>query len=269
MNMVLAVALLTGLFMVQVPEARRTPTAPAVIGFVHAGFAGGQGRHPRRRRIVRDRRQGNPTWEDVAVKEVASAGPAMDVTVERDGKRIRIDRHARLDERSGVGMPAGPSRPRSSRRPRRRHADAEKAGLQAGRPDRQRQRPADPLRAASSTRSSDRANGKPVDLVYWQRDGEHSDHGPPAFSASCDGPERWMIGVQLEPRSTSIPPSCRFPEALRESVRQNAQGRHADLPVPAGHRRAAHVAEIAGRPHPHRPAFRRSRARRPGRLHHA
>jgi regulator of sigma E protease len=61
-------------------------------------------------------------------------------------------------------------------------------------------------------------NGAPVDLVY-RRDGrEHSIHITPV-KTTMDGQERWMIGVQLEPRLEMT--SLSFPDAVRESVRQN------------------------------------------------
>ena len=52
-----------------------------------------------------------------------------------------------------------------------------------------------------------------------------------------------MIGVELEPQLNIITTRLSLPEALRESVHAERQGRHADLQVPGGIDRAAHVAE--------------------------
>ena len=87
MNVVLAVGLLTGLFMVKYEklanEDRQRRGRPR-----DSGFAGGQGRRPGGRRIVRFDGKDNPTWEDISMKEIASAGRTLDVTVERAGKTI-------------------------------------------------------------------------------------------------------------------------------------------------------------------------------------
>ena len=72
MNIVLAVGLLTGLYMVKYQKVSEADLKP-IVGHVHAGFAGSEGRHPGGDRIVRLDDKVNPTWEDIDLKEVASA----------------------------------------------------------------------------------------------------------------------------------------------------------------------------------------------------
>ena len=65
-------------------------------------------------RIVRFDGKVNPTWEDISLKEISSAGRALDVEVERNGKIIHTTVAPVLDDRSGVGF-AGWAAPAMSR----------------------------------------------------------------------------------------------------------------------------------------------------------
>src|SRR5262249_40216584 len=79
-----------------------------------------------------------------------------------------------------------------------------------------------PLRSTSRLHEViDQTSGKPVDLVYSHNGERHQVTGTPA-KREIDGQQRWMIGVQLEPRLeiTKLP----FHQALYESARQNIQG---------------------------------------------
>src|SRR5438270_1782890 len=87
MNVVLAIGLLTGLYMVKY-EKISDADMEAVIGHVmpdspaaKAGIQDGD-------RIVKLDGQNNPNWEDVGLKEVASAYRPMRLTIERNGKRF-------------------------------------------------------------------------------------------------------------------------------------------------------------------------------------
>jgi len=62
--------------------------------------------------------------------------------------------------------------------------------------------------------------GNAVDVVYKRTGKEHQVRITPA-KTTMDGQERWMIGVQLEPRMEMT--RLAFPVALRESVRQNVK----------------------------------------------
>src|SRR5690348_16092423 len=90
MNVILAVALLTGLFMVKY-EKLADSDMRAVIGHVlhdspaaKAGIQSGD-------LIVRFDGRNNPTWEDISIKELSSAGRTLPVTVERSGNRIDVN----------------------------------------------------------------------------------------------------------------------------------------------------------------------------------
>ena len=72
----------------------------------------------------------NPTWEDIGLKEVASAREPVDVTVLRHGKRIETTVTPRLDERSGVGFAGWSERGEIQIRSLFPGMPAAKAGLQ-------------------------------------------------------------------------------------------------------------------------------------------
>src|SRR5438045_5893327 len=103
MNVVLAIGLLTGLYMVKF-EKISDAYMEAVIGHVvpdspaaKAGIQDGD-------RIVRLDGKANPTWEDVGLKELAGAYHPMSLTIERGGKRFDTTVIPTLSERSGVGF---------------------------------------------------------------------------------------------------------------------------------------------------------------------
>src|SRR5437762_11517697 len=103
MNIVLAIGLLTGLYMVKF-EKISDADMEAVIGHVvpdspaaKAGIQDGD-------RIVRLDGQDNPNWEDVGLREVASAYRPMRLTIERNGTRFDTVVTPNLSERSGLGF---------------------------------------------------------------------------------------------------------------------------------------------------------------------
>src|SRR5580693_10381900 len=101
MNIVLAVAVLTGLYMVKYQKISDADME-AVIGHVmpdspaaKAGIGDGD-------RIVKMDGKVNPTWEDVGLREMASAYRQMHLTILRDGRRFDTTVTPTLSERTGV-----------------------------------------------------------------------------------------------------------------------------------------------------------------------
>ena len=263
MNIVLAVALLTGLYMVKFQKAGRRGQR-RVIGHVmpdspaaKAGIQDGD-------RIVALDGKENPTWEDVGLKEVASAYTPLHLTVERDGKTIRHHGDAQCwTSATAWASPAGTSASEIQLGERfAGHAGGE-SRPEEGRSAAQRSTASRSIRATRSRRSSENSDGKPVDDRIYTRDGAAArDHGAAGLQ-QVDGTGALDDRRRSRSRSsTSITTKLSFPDALRESLQQNMQGRDADLRVPEGDGGAAHVAKILHGPHRDRPAFGRSRARR-------
>jgi regulator of sigma E protease len=221
MNIILAVAILAGVFMVRFPKLQ-SAEGPARIGYLSAGSPAAEAGIREGDIIVRLDGQPNPVWEDVVLAEIASAGKAMPLIVERKTETgvttEQIIVTPKLDEKLGVGqagwsewnetMVAGVS-PGSG---------AEQAGLAKG--DVITAVNGMPLHSVLKLHELVRASeGKPLQ-VQFLRDGEiRSATVTPSFSKE-DTPEgRWMIGVRLEPRYvlTKLP----FTEAVSESIKQN------------------------------------------------
>ena len=215
MNIILAIGLVTGLFMYQFPKVPLTHSP--VVGYISPNSAAAKAGVQEGDRIVQIEDKVNPTWEDVLVKEVGNANRPISVALDRNGNRIPLTVTPVLDERLGVGVIGWAEESEIEIARVFPEMEAARAGLRHG----------DILvsvnghRILSTPKLHDiihDANGAPVDLVY-RRDGrEHSIHITPV-KTTMDGQERWMIGVQLEPRLEMT--SLSFPDAVRESVRQN------------------------------------------------
>src|SRR6476469_2585056 len=98
MNIVLAVGVLTGLYMVKYQKVSDADMQ-AIIGHVMADSAAAKAGIQDGDRIVALDGKKNPTWEDVGLKEVTSAYRPMHLTIERSGKRFDTTVTPALSER--------------------------------------------------------------------------------------------------------------------------------------------------------------------------
>ena len=218
MNVVLAVVLVTGLFMVRYPTPP-DPNAPAVIGNVLPNSAAAKAGLHEGDRIVQVDDVENPNWEAIVLKEIASAARPMRVVVVRDGRRIETSVTPLLDERSGVGFAGWADESEVQVASVSPDMPAEKAGLRHGDmmlsvngvPIRSRFKLHDIIRASS---------GSPVTITFL-RDGERKSVTAQPVLANVDGTGRWMIGAFFEDRVVFTRLS--LPRALEESVRQNTK----------------------------------------------
>ena len=215
MNIVLAVALLTGLYMVKYPKP---PDAePGVIGYVapdspaaKAGIRAGD-------RIVEIGGVENPKWEDILLKEFASAKKPLHVTVEREGKRLEFTVTPILDERTGVGYAGWSEEQEIEIAGLLEGMAAERAGLKPG--DILISVNGRPVRSARGIQEVIReSGGRPVEVIY-SRNGVRGRVVLEPEITTMEGEERYMIGVELRRRLTYT--KLAFPEALAESVRHN------------------------------------------------
>jgi regulator of sigma E protease len=99
MNILLAVGLVTGLYMYAYPKevdttiTSITPNSPAA----QAGLQIGD-------RIIRFADQAHPTWDSIISQEIVSAGKNLNVTVERNSKPLNFNVTPELDSKEGVGL---------------------------------------------------------------------------------------------------------------------------------------------------------------------
>lgn len=217
MNIILAIGLVTGLFMYQFPKVpvRHSP----LVGYVAPNSAAAKAGVQEGDRVVQLDDKTDPTWEDIQVKEVGSANRPMQVAVDRNGNRLLFTVTPVLDDRMGVGIAGWAEEAEISIAKVFPEMEAARAGLRRG----------DILVAVNGQRilSTPKlhdvihaANGSPVDLVYRREGTDHTIHITPV-KTTMDGQERWMIGVQLEQRMEMT--SLALPDAFRESVKRNVK----------------------------------------------
>ena len=102
MNVVLAVSILTGLYMFKYQKISDEDLY-AVIDHVAAGSPAAQAGIKDGDRIVKLDGKRNPTWEDIGEKEVTGAYRPLYITVERNGQDVDCIVTPTLSERLGVG----------------------------------------------------------------------------------------------------------------------------------------------------------------------
>jgi len=217
MNILLAIVVLTGLFMVHFPKIPTTPSP--VVGYVLPDSAAAKAGIREGDRIVQVGDTYNPTWEDIGMKEVTSAGHPLSVWIVRDGQRERVTVTPTLDPRTGTGFAGWGEESEIEIASVLSDKPAAKAGLKPG--DIVLSVNGQPVRSTPKLREIvTGTGGKPVQIEY-SRDGKRTTVSVTPVMSSADGPDRWMIGVSLEPRVVFV--SLSLPQALAESVKANAK----------------------------------------------
>jgi regulator of sigma E protease len=217
MNVVLAVGLLTGLFMVKYEKLADADQAAVVAHVMHdspaakAGIRDGD-------RIVRFDGKVNPTWEDIGLKEVSSAGRTLDVEVERGGKVSPV-----LDDRTGVGFAGWAAPAQVEVGDLSPGMPAQKVGLKKG--DILLSVNGQPVQSIQTFKDLiEGSQGKPV-VVEFERDGKRQTVAATPVYAKVDaGPARWVVGLNVGRHLNIITTRLSFPDALSESVQQNLKG---------------------------------------------
>ncbi len=221
MNIVLAVGLLTGLFMVKFQKLAE-PDQRGVIGHVTKDSAAARAGLQEGDRIVAIEGEKNPTWDDITLKEIASAYRPMRITVERAGSQFETSVTPILDDRSGVGYAGWFEKGEIQVGRLSPGMPAEKAGLKKG----------DLMLRVNGQAINSRfklqeviknTGGKPVEVQIQRGGVTETLHIQPVFS-NMDGQGRWMIGVEPEQKLNIITTKLSLPEALAESVHQNVKG---------------------------------------------
>jgi len=173
-------------------------------------------------RIVKLDGHANPTWEDVGLKEIASAYRPMYLTIERNGRRFDAIVTPTLNERLGFGYAGWDERGEVQLGAIEAGYPAEKAGLQKG--DVLISVDGQPIHSVYKFQEMTKnSGGHALDVAYSRNGVEHHSTIQPIFS-KMEEPARWMIGVAPQQRLHLTTTRLSLPEALRESIRQNAKG---------------------------------------------
>jgi regulator of sigma E protease len=217
-NIVLAIAILAGLFMVRYPKIP-TPRDP-VVGYVMPDGAAAKAGIHEGDQVVQIQDVVDPTWDDISLKEIASPGHPLQVWVKRAGQRLHFTLTPAYDEKDGVGNAGWNQKTQVEIAGFMSGVDlAKKAGLEIG--DVLISANGKPLLSTMSLREiEDQANGGPLDLVY-SRHGQlfHTTITPER--RTVDGEQRWMIGTLIQMRLDVV--ALPWNQALAESWKQNLQ----------------------------------------------
>ena len=100
MNVVLAIAIMTGLYMHGVPTEVQSK---AVVGSIMTESPAAQAGLQPGDRIVNFDGQNDPSWADVEMKTSMDANHTVPLAVERNGKTFHLELTPRMDPKSGMG----------------------------------------------------------------------------------------------------------------------------------------------------------------------
>ena len=220
-NVVLALLLLTGLFMVRY-ERLAFQLDPALIGYIAEGSSAEQAGIREGDTIVAIDGEETPTWEAVRLIEITATHTTLSVTVERAGKRIDLPVAIGADEATGVGN-AGWSEIVAVRLGETVEGmPAEKAGIRDG----------DILVTLNGEKINSPARvpdliqqigGQPITLQLLREEQLVSLEVTPVYDESDAAKPAWRIGVGLRPKYERIKTRLGFVDAWRESVDQNTK----------------------------------------------
>ena len=217
MNIVLAVGILTGLYMVRFPKPP-DHSISGVVGLVQPGSAAAKAGVREGDRVVALAGQENPSWQDIMVKIAGYANQPLPMALIRDGKRVDVTLTPSLEPEHGFGISGMFEQAEIQVSDVEPGMDAARQGLRAG--DLMLMVQGQTIRSADKLVELIRASqGKPVAITY-SRLGEapQNVHVVPEWKET-EGTPNWRIGVKLQRRVAYV--KLGFQEALIESVREN------------------------------------------------
>ena len=220
MNILLAVGLLTGLYMVKYEKIADANAEP-VIGHVLAGSPAAQAGIQDGDKIVSLNGQANPTWETLIMQEIENR--PMGITVDRGGRRITTTVVPTLSKTTGMGSAGWDEQGAVEIGDVKPGFPAAKAGIKKG--DVVLAVNGQPMHSTARFHEiTKNSGGQPVNIEY-QRGKEIATAVIQPTYAKLEGQDQqWMIGVSIETKLDIINTKLSFPEAFAESVRQNAKG---------------------------------------------
>jgi len=223
MNVVLAIAVLTGLFMVSYEKV--LDQDDAVIGHVQPDSPAAKAGMEAGDRIVRLNGKDNPDWEEIVTREIEGVDRTLTITVERNGHQFPVSVTPVLDPKEGVGSAGWEGQDVIQVEAVTQGMPAASAGLQKG--DLLLRINNVPIHSRYTLPEMIRkSDGKPVTIEYSRAGVHHIVTMKPVFK-NPDGTARWLIGAQFDRKLNIQKTKLSFPDALHESLVQN--GKNASL----------------------------------------
>ena len=220
-NVVLALALLTGLFMVRY-QRRAFELEPPLIGYVADHSAASRAGIQAGDLIVSIDGQETPMWETVRLIEIAAPLKTLRVTVERDGERLEFPVAVEAEKTTGFGD-AGWTEETPVRLGRTLPGlPAAKAGIQRG----------DLLLTMNGGKviswrqvpdAIQRLQDRPLELEVLRDEKVVKVRLTPIYDTSDADSPAWRIGVGLGPDYKRITTRLGFAEAVEQSVDFNVK----------------------------------------------
>ncbi len=224
MNVVLAIAVLTGLFMVSYEKVLNP--GGAVVGHIQPDSPAAKAGIRVGDKIVRLNGKENPDWEDIFTREVESADRTLSVTIERNGKQFPVSVTPVLNEKEGVGDAGWEGQNQIEVASVTEGYPAALAGLKKG--DLLVKVNGVPIHSHFTLPEMiRRSEGKPSTIEYVRNGVHHTVVLKPIMRNPDNTSMRWMIGVLPEIKYDIQKTSLSFPDALHQSLVEN--GKNASL----------------------------------------
>lgn len=226
MNVVLAVAMLTGLFMVAYEH--EVDPGGTVIGHIQPDSPAAKAGLQPGDKIVRLNGTNNPSWEDVYTKEIEGADRNLTLTVERSGQQFNTSVTPVLDDKTGVGSAGWEGQDDILVQGVNPGYPAALAGLKKG--DLVVKVNNIPIHSHYTLPEVIRhSDGKPATIEYVRDGVHHTVTLKPVFRNPDNTMPRWMIGGVFDIKRNVVVSKLSLPDAFRQSLIEN--GKNASLIV--------------------------------------
>ncbi len=216
MNVVLAIAIVAGLYMYAFPKEVQSG-APVITGLIPASPAARAGLQPGDKIVqIGDKRA--PNWQDVATQEALNANHSIPVVVERNGQNLRLSVTPKMDAKAGIGVAGWDGEQDVQIGQVVKGSPAEAAGLLPG--DLLISVNKQPIDSALTVQQAIiHSAGKPVQIELMRNDRLQTVSVTPAPNKDPKLP--WRIGVEFKFRTEIV--KLGVGPALVESLRLNKQ----------------------------------------------
>jgi regulator of sigma E protease len=213
MNVLLAIALMTGLYMYGFPK--EAPSPDAVISSVASGSPAAIAGLQSGDRIVQLGDKRDPSWQDVTTEEALNANHPLPVAVRRQGRVLQFTVTPKMDPKDGIGVAGWRGDVQVNEVAK--SSPAESAGMQAG--DLFINVNGQPVESILTVQQAiTHSGGKPVELELMRNNQLRKVVVTPVPGNNPKQP--WLIGIVF--RTVQIV-KLPFIEAVGESLRFNRQ----------------------------------------------